>query len=104
MEEGQDDSAIKTLQAIAKSSKMLKAGHALVDKQSIQKRFAGAPGPTSLYRYDKPSIAVHTVTLRCTRLYLLNSLHSCLSMQPPVVFIVQAGRNGTVGSSKSSPL
>ena len=47
----QEDSAIKTLQAISKSSKMLKAGHALVDKQSIQKRFAGAPGPTSLYRY-----------------------------------------------------
>lgn len=49
-DEGQDDSALKTLQAITKSSKMLKAGHALADKQSIQKRFAGAPGPTSLYR------------------------------------------------------
>lgn len=51
VEHEQDDSAVKTLQVILKANKMLKAGHALVDKQSIQKRFAGAPGPTSLYTY-----------------------------------------------------
>lgn len=50
VEHEQDDSAVKTLQVMLKANKMLKAGHALVDKQSIQKRFAGAPGPTSLYR------------------------------------------------------
>lgn len=56
----QDDSALKTLQVISKSSKMLRAGHALGDTQSIQKRFAGAPGPTSLYRYE----GLHTTCIR----------------------------------------
>jgi len=58
-DEGQDDSALKTLQVISKSSKMLRAGHALVDNQSIQKRFAGAPGQTSLYRYEGCTTCIH---------------------------------------------